>query len=83
MNATITKTKSAEPMGVYQPSAVDAQKAAAQILFIYAYGNGYDITSKVELPKGRGMKRISTLTYHVTNEAAKRLKAQYTWATDF
>ena len=82
MTATITKTKSAEAMGEYKPTAIDAQKAAADVLFLYAYGGGYDVRSKVEL-SGRGVKVVSGSIYHITEAAAERIKKSHTWACDF
>lgn len=82
MNATITKTKSAEPMGTYKPTTIDAAKRTADFLILYAYANGYDIRSKHDL-SGRGIKVVSGSVYHVTEAALERLKAKFTWATDF
>lgn len=82
MNATITKTKSAEPMGTYKRTAIDEAKDAADFLILYAYGNGYDIRSKHEL-EGRGIKVVSGSVYHVTEAALNKLKTKYSYMTDF
>lgn len=87
MNATVTKTKDAEPMGAYQRTAIDEAKDAADFLIIYAYGNGYDIRSRHTLA-GRGVRQVSltidgNTVYHVTEAALAKLKTQYSYMTDF
>jgi hypothetical protein len=80
--ATITKTKEAEVLGTYLPTAVDARKAAATVLITAAYGAGYDITSRVAL-SGRGIKHYGADLYFVTERALEAIKSAHTWATDF
>jgi hypothetical protein len=80
--ATITKTKEAEVLGIYVPTVIDARKAAVSVLITAAYGNGYDITSRVAL-SGRGIKHYGADLYHVTERALDVIKANHTWATDF
>jgi hypothetical protein len=82
MQATITKTKSAQPMGTYQPTSLDARKAAATVLVTAAYRSGYDITCKAAI-SGRGIKHHGGDRYHVTERRLNELKATHTWATDF
>jgi hypothetical protein len=82
MNATVTKTKSAEPMGTYKRTALDDAKDAADFLIIYAYGSGFDIRTKHEL-SGRGIKVVSGNVYHVTEAALAKLKTRYSYMTDF
>ncbi len=82
MKATITKTKSAAPMGTYKRTAIDDAKDAADFLIIYAYGSSYDIRSRLNL-EGRGIKRVNGGIYRVTEAALAKLKTQYSYMTDF
>lgn len=69
MQATITKTQDAQPMGVYQPTAVDAAKASADFLLVSVAP--YFIRWK----DGRQER--------VTAKKLAQLKYEHTWATDF
>lgn len=69
MQATITKTKSAQPMGQYQPTAIDAAKAAADFRLLQV--SPYVIAWK----DGRRER--------VTERQLKKLQAAHTWTTDF
>lgn len=70
MEATCTLIRKAQPMGQYKPTAVDAQKAAADFCLIYT-GNKTTIrwaTGKIEC---------------VTDRALAKLQSAHTWACDF
>ena len=67
--ATVTKTKDAEPMGEYKPTAVDARKAAADFLLINVNPN------IIDWKDGRRER--------VTAKKLKVLQKKYKWATDF
>lgn len=84
MQATLTKTKSAEPMGAYQRTAIDDRKDAADFLVTACYGEGYVIDARrITVPAGRGVKHISGNTYRLTERVLRALQATHTWATDF
>ena len=67
--ATITKTQDAQPVGVYEPTSVDAAKAAADFRVLSV--DPYVIAWK----DGR--------TERVTSKRLYKLQNSYTWATDF
>lgn len=69
--ATVTKTKSAQPAGVYVPTQIDAQKAAAEFRLTACFGNKNAIVWRDG--------RIET----VSNRRLAKLQAAHTWATDF
>ena len=80
--ATIEKTKDATPMGIYTPTSVDAQKAAADILLTATESNGYSVSSKVAL-SGRGIRSYGNGNYSVTDRALQVLRTKYSVACDF
>lgn len=80
--ATLEKIKSAEPVGTYTRTSVDDQKDRAIILLQYAYGNGYDVRSKIAL-KGRGVKHYGEDRYFVTVRMIEQLRKQHEIACDF
>lgn len=83
MKYTFTKTKSAEPVGKYTPTEIDARKAAADIRLTYANGGSFTVQSKVPLA-GRGIRAYSTPgVYEVTEKALDKLRQTYTIAPDF
>lgn len=67
MEATLTKIKSAPPMGEYQPTAIDAVKAAADFRIL-------DLGT-IRWKDGR--------TEFVTRAKLAKLQKIHTWATDF
>lgn len=69
MTASVIKTKSAQPMGTYQPTSVDAAKAAADFRLLQV--SPYFIAWK------DGRRET------VTSRQLKKLQATHTWATDF
>lgn len=78
---TFTKTTELKT-GTYQPTGVDAAKAAAQIRIIDADGS-YTVRSTVAL-EGRGIKARGTVgTYEVSKAALARLQKTYSVASDF
>jgi hypothetical protein len=80
--ATIEKTKTAQPMGIYQPTAIDARKAAADILVSAAEPNGYSIRSKYAL-SGRGIRSHGNGNYSVSEPALSGLRARFAVECDF
>ena len=76
------KTQSAQPMGEYQPTAIDAKKEAAQLRLLQVAPKIID--SKATL-KGRGIKPFGNIEgrYQVTDAAWVNLQSKYTWQTDF
>ncbi len=82
MQATMIKTAEAQPMGRYEPTAIDAAKALADIRITGVCG-GYEIDSRVAL-SGRGIKAFATEgRYLVTRAALDKLEKQYNVVTDF
>lgn len=67
MEVTLTKIKSAQPMGQYQPTAIDAMKAAADFRLL-------DLDT-IRWKDGR--------TEFVTRAKLAKLQKSHTWATDF
>ena len=69
------------PMGEYKPTAIDARKAAAQVLLVQVAPK--IVNAKVEL-RGQGIKPFGPDgTYQVTDKAWAKIQATYTWQTDF
>ncbi len=71
MNATFTKTRDAQPMGQYKPTAVDAAKATAEFRIV-------DVSCR--------LKRIvwhNGRQQDVTARELTKLQAAHTWAPDF
>ncbi len=69
MTATVTKTHSAQPVGTYVPTNVDARKAAADFLLIQVGPN------VIRWQDGR-QERVSA-------RQLTRLQATHSWHTDF
>lgn len=67
MEATFTKIKSAQPMGQYQPTAIDTAKASADFRLL-------DMNT-IRWQDGR--------TEYVTRAKLTKLQKTHTWATDF
>lgn len=67
MQATFTKTKSAQQMGEYQPTAIDDAKAAADF----------------RLLDTRTIRWRDGTTEYVTRAKLSKLQKAHTWATDF
>lgn len=67
MEATLTKIKSATQMGQYQPTAIDARKAAADFRIL-------DLNT-IRWKDGR--------IESVTRAKLAKLQKLHTWATDF
>lgn len=68
--ALLRKTQDAQPMGVYQPTAVDANKATVDFILT-------DVGKK-----NRIVWQTGEVDY-VTSRALKSLQATHSWATDF
>ena len=71
MTYTITQTRTAQPMGQYQPTELDARKAAAAFRLIACYGR------KNAIVWHDGREQV------VTDRKLVALQAAHTWATDF
>lgn len=69
MNATLTKTQSAQQMGEYKPTAIDAEKAAADFRLLQVG------PCVIRWRNGR--------TETVGRAQLAKLKKAHTWATDF
>lgn len=69
MEATVTKIRSAQPMGAYQRTALDDRKAAADFLLVQVSPN------YIRWQDGRGER--------VTDRQLTKLQAAHCWATDF
>ncbi len=80
MNATITKIQDAQPMGEYKPTALDARKEAATVRLIQC--SPYVVRSKVEL-SGRGVKRLNTGLFQLSDAAWSKVGATHTCVCDF
>lgn len=80
MNATITKTQSAQPIGQYKPTALDAIKAAATVRLIQC--SPYVVRSKVELA-GRGVRKLNDGTFQLSDAAWASVSATHTSVCDF
>ena len=78
--ATITKTKEAQPMGAYKPTAIDAAKSAATMLLEQV--GPCVVRSKVEL-NGRGVRKLNAGVFQLTDAAWEKAKAEHSWACDF
>lgn len=70
MNVTITKTKSAQIMGVRKLTGVDEQKKSADFRIIYT-------------GKKHTIQWNSGLVEHVTDRKLEKLQASHSWATDY
>ena len=80
--ATMTKTADAQPMGIYQPTSLDAAKAQADVRIIDAEGT-FTVRSNVAL-SGRGVvARGAAGTYEVTKSAMKRIEKTHNVVCDF
>ena len=81
-NTTITKTKSAQPIGKYKPTSVDQMKSDATFLLIQVCPNIID--SKIAF-RGRGITLYSDIPgrYRVSDKALEKLQSEHEWATDF
>lgn len=84
--ATINKVKSAEPMGQYVPTSVDAAREAADIRIVGYFRNRTQIESRKKFT-GAGVKLTGVLNgigrYLVTDDAMTELRRRYSVATDF
>ena len=69
MEATITKIKSAEPMGSYQRTTVDDRKDAADFLLINVCPNV--------------IRWNDGTVQRVTSRQLSKLQTSHSWATDF
>lgn len=69
MKATCTKTQSAQTMGEYKPTAIDAAKAAADFRLLQV------CPCVIRWQDGR--------TETVTRPQLTKLQQAHTWATDF
>lgn len=70
MNATCTLIRTAQPMGQYKPTSLDAAKAAADFLLT-------DVSCGNRIVWRDGRRET------VTDRKLAKLQAAYTWATDF
>lgn len=86
MAATITKTQAAQPVGEYQPTTVDAQRAAADVRIVGYSRNRTEIETR-KLLSGAGVKLVrstnGTGRYLVNEEAMTELRRRFSVATDF
>jgi len=69
MPATVTKTKTAKPVGAYTPTEIDERKSAADFLLVQVS------PSIIRWHDGR--------TEKVSSRQLTQLQAIHTWATDF
>ena len=70
MQVTLVKTRDAQPMGEYKPTALDARKAAADFLLT-------DVSCGNSIVWRDGRRET------VTNRKLAKLQAAHTWACDF
>ena len=86
MQATITKTKSAEPVGTYNRTSLDDAKDAADIRIVGHFRNRTVIESRRAF-QGHGIKREAiangTARYLVSDEAMIELRRRYSVVCDF
>lgn len=86
MHATIVKTKDAEPLGTYSPTAIDERKAAADARILDCDGGKFTLRMNpgrsLQL-SGRGIKQLSEGTYIVTRNALARIERTHDVVPDF
>lgn len=82
MTTIVEKTKNAQPVGQYVSTAIDARKAAADVLIRAVEGNGYSVSSKVTLV-GRGIKPFGNGYFLVTSAALAAIRTRYAVECDF
>lgn len=85
MIATVIKTKSAQSLGQYIPTAVDAARDAADIRIVGYCRNRTEIETRKKL-LGGGVKltgiNSGVARYLVTDEVMTELRRRYSIATD-